>query len=237
MGMGGGMSQKLLIVEDEADLAEPMRVGLADEGYHVEIALTGQAAMRRLEDYWDLIILDLMLPDMPGESILNYLKQQPDYPAILILTARGTLQDKLSLFRQGCDDYLTKPFIFEELVERVRALLRRSQRVNAPQCSYEDISLDPTSFRLTAGDEQVILTPKETSILRLLMTPPERIVSRKEILHGVWGLKEEPETNFIGVHLFKLRKKLAEVSREEWLKTVRNAGFMLARPETGVHGS
>ena len=225
------MAFKILIVEDEADIAEPMRVGLADDGYLVEVASTGQGAMRRLVDHWDLIILDLMLPDLPGETIVNYLKQQPDYPAILVLTARGSIQDKLSLFRQGCDDYLTKPFIYAELLERVRALLRRSQRVNTTECQYEDIHLDPSTFRLSAGSEQTVLTPKEASILRIFMAAPGRVISRKEILQNVWGLREEPETNFIGVHLFNLRKKLSEVKRDAWLQTVRSSGFVLCRPE------
>lgn len=230
--MGDGfLAHKILIVEDEADIAEPMRAGLLDEGYQVEIAPTGQAAMRRLVDHWDLIILDLMLPDLPGEAIVNYLKQQPDYPAILVLTARGSIQDKLSLFRQGCDDYLTKPFIHAELVERVRALLRRSQRVTSVECQYEDLCLDPSTFRLSAGAEQTVLTPKEAAILRVFMASPGKVISRKELLQNVWGLREEPETNFIGVHLFNLRKKLSEVKRETWLQTVRSSGFVLCKPE------
>lgn len=220
---------KILIVEDEANLAEPIRVGLSEEGYSAEIAPTGQAAMRRLTESWDLIILDLMLPDMTGEAILNNLKQLPDYPPVLVLTARSGLEDKLSLFRQGCDDYLTKPFIFEEFVERVRALLRRRQRVIADNTSYGDMKLNPSTHRVESAQGTVMLSPKEVSILRFFMSAPEKIVSRRELLHNVWGLKEEPETNFIGVHMFNLRKKLNEIERGNWLQTVRNTGFILSR--------
>jgi len=220
---------RILIVEDEADLAEPIRVGLTEEGYAAEIAPTGQAAMRRLSESWDLIILDLMLPDMTGEAILNNLRQLPDYPPVLILTARSGLEDKLSLFRQGCDDYLTKPFIFEEFVERVRALLRRSQRVVADNTQYGDMKLNPSTHRVESNGGAVALSPKEVSILRFFMSAPEKIISRRELLHNVWGLKEEPETNFIGVHMFNLRKKLNEIDRGNWLQTVRNTGFILSQ--------
>lgn len=228
---------RILVVEDEVDIAEPILIGLREEGFYAEGTTTGQKAMQRLVDYWDLLILDLNLPDMAGESILSNLKQKPDYPAVLVLTARGTLEDKLALFRQGCDDYLTKPFIFEELVERVRALLRRSQRVRSVPCTYHDLTLDPTTHSLKTPQRQVVLTPKEAAIVQLLMKNPERVVSRKEILHHVWGIKEEPDTNFIGVHLFNLRKKLSEVSRDEWLRTVRSSGFVLSAPGTEIHGS
>lgn len=222
-------TQRILLVEDELDLAEPIRVGLNEEGYHTEIAATGQLAMRRISEPWDLIVLDLMLPDMTGEAILNNLRQLPDYPPVLVLTARSALQDKLSLFRQGCDDYLTKPFIFEEFVQRVRALLRRSQRVTAETTSYGDMRLNPATRRVECAQGAVLLSPKEVSILRFFMSAPERIVSRRELLHNVWGLKEEPDTNFIGVHMFNLRKKLGEIHRGTWLQTIRNTGFVLSQ--------
>lgn len=229
------MTHRILIVEDEVDLAGPLAENLRDDQFEVEIAPTAEKARHFLTHHWDLIILDLMLPDMPGETLLNYLKQQPAYPSVLILTARGAVQDKLSLFRQGCDDYLTKPFVYEELLARVRALLRRSQRVIHENLTFEDIQLDPTTFKLETGNLKTILTPKEASILKLFFSSPGKVISRKEILENVWGLREEPGTNFIGVHLFNLRKKLSEIERDSWLQTVRSSGFVFCRPETSHH--
>jgi len=226
------MAPKILIVEDEALLAEPLAENLKDEGFEVAIAENGIKARQQLIHYWDLVILDLMLPDLSGEVLLNYIQQQSDHPAILILTAKSSIQDKLALFKQGCDDYLTKPFIYEELLERVRALLRRSKRVKTENLMYDDWMLDPSTFRLKAGELEAQLTPKEASILKLFLNAPGRLVSRKEILENVWGLREEPNTNFIGVHLFNLRKKLAEVSREDWLQTIRSGGFVFSKPES-----
>ena len=229
--------EKILLVEDEDDISHPIKVGLESEGYLVAVAKDGQTAFRKLVDRWDLLILDLNLPDMSGESILSNLKQQPDYPTILVLTARGSIQDKLSLFRQGCDDYLTKPFIFDELLERVRALLRRSQRVNSSELKYEDLTLDPTTHLLQTTQSQVASTPKETSVLRFFFARPNQVISRRELLHHVWGLKEEPDTNFIGVHLFNLRKKLSQIEKAEWLQTVRNSGFVFSKNSVSEHVS
>jgi DNA-binding response OmpR family regulator len=225
------MRHKILIIEDEIDISDAIKSGLEEEGYFVTAVENAQKAFRLLVDHWDLLILDLNLPDMGGETIVNYLKQQVDYPAILVLTARTSIESKISLFRQGCDDYLTKPFIFEELLERVRALLRRSQRVKADVEMVDELKLDATTYTLVAGGSKVVLTPKEASILRLLISSKGQVVSRKELLQNIWGLREEPETNFIGVHLFNLRRKLAEVDKEAWLQTVRNSGFTFKKPE------
>lgn len=222
--------RKILLVEDEKDIADPVLRGLAEEGFEVGWAGDGVTARRQLEKHWDLVLLDLMLPDMGGEALLAYLKQRPNCPPVLILTAKGQLADKLALFRQGCDDYLTKPYVFEELLERVRALLRRAPRMTTGLCAYGDLTLDPATHRLSSGNDSVELTPKEASICRLLLSSPGQIVSRQEILHSVWGLTEEPPSNVIGIHIFNLRKKLAQLGHEEWFQTVRSSGFTIHNP-------
>lgn len=221
--------ERILMIEDEKDLAEPLREGLVDAGFQVEIALDGATAIRMLAEHWDLILLDLTLPDMGGESIVNYLRQLPDYPPILVLTARTGIKDKLALFRHGCDDYLTKPVIFEELVEHIRALLRRSHRVSVQTMRYEDLVFNPQNHHLSCSTGSVTLTPKESFVMRFFLSNAERVVSRKELLQSVWGLKSEPETNFVDVHVFNLRKKLSKIGRENWLQTVRNSGFTLSK--------
>lgn len=222
---------KILVVEDEKDLAEPLCEGLKEEGYEVDWADTGEKARQKLVHHWDLIILDLMLPDFSGENLLFYVRQEPASSPVLILTARGAIEDKLSLFRQGCDDYLTKPYLFEELLARVKALLRRSTRLQTEVLSYEAVVLDPHSLILKNEKWQTQLTPKEASILKLFFSSPSKVISRKEILEKVWGLREEPNTNFIGVHLFNLRKKLAEVQIDSWLQTIRHSGFLFSKSE------
>jgi len=221
---------RILIVEDAPDVARLLEQGLTEEGFEAKIAPNGRVALREAENGWDIIILDLTLPDVSGETIMSFLAQRLDHPPVLVLTARGQLEDKLSLFRQGCDDYLTKPFAFEELLHRVKALLRRSPKSVPEQCRYEDMELEPTTHLLSVGERKIALTPKEFNICRLLMSSPGRVVSRKELLQGVWGLTHEPPTNFIEVHLANLRKKLGQVERDGWLQTVRAAGFLLEKP-------
>lgn len=218
------------MIEDEPDLAEVTIRGLEEEGFSVAWANRGETARRFLDQNWDLVLLDLMLPDMSGEGLLNYIKQRQDPPPVLVLTAKANLNDKLTLFRQGCDDYLTKPFAFEELLVRIHALLRRSQKIAGDVFQYQDLTLDNSQYRLTAGGDGVGLTPKEAAICRLLLSHAGKVVSRKAILEGVWGLKEEPTSNLVGIHVFKLRRKLEQLGRGPWFRTVRAAGFMIAEP-------
>lgn len=225
---------RILFIEDEVDLADPVIRSLREDGFEVKHAINGEAARRLLNDHFDLVILDLVLPDMPGESILTYLRQQPSYPNVLVLTAKTGVDEKIHLFKMGCDDYLTKPYIYEELVERVRALLRRPPRIAHTESRYRDLELDVERFSLSSPDRSVILTPKEAAICRILMDQAEEIVPRKVILQGVWGLKEEPISNYIGVHVFNLRNKFGVLGRADWFQTVRASGFLLSDPGTAT---
>lgn len=221
---------RILIIEDAPDVANLLNRGLTEEGFETEVASDGQTALRRATEPWNLVILDLMLPDVTGEEILDFIVQKMDHPAVLVLTARDRLDDKLALFRKGCDDYLVKPFAFEELLSRVRALLRRPPR-QEEKLEYGEISLEPTSFSLMRGKNRVTLTPKEFALCRRLMSEPGKVISRREILHSVWGLTHEPKTNYIDVHVTNLRKKMSAVGAENWLHALRGTGLMLLRPE------
>jgi len=223
--------KRILIVEDSADLARVVQKALNEEGFETAIAPDVESAIRRLEEYWNVVLLDLMLGNRSGESVIKFLDSAAHRPAILVLTAKNQIEDKLALFRQGCDDYLTKPFDMEELLERVQALLRRGNRVASPKLQYFDLALDPTNLTLHAGNESITLTPKETSLCQTLLRAPEQVVSRKEILESVWGLQREPQTNFLGVHLLNLRRKFSQIGREAWLQTVRSVGFVIRKPE------
>lgn len=226
---------KILIVEDTKALADVVQRGLNEAGYEAHVACTGEVAFRRLGEAWDLVILDLMLPDVSGEEILSFINQDPDGPRVLILTARSRMDDKIALFRQGCDDYLTKPFVFDELLGRVKALLRRASHPIADHIEYEGLSLDAERHVLMERGVEVTLTPKEFAICRLLMSEPGRLVSRKELLRSVWGLTHEQRTNFVEVHLANLRKKLAQIDRQDWLHTVRATGVTLQKPDSRAH--
>jgi DNA-binding response OmpR family regulator len=228
-------SERIFVIDDAVDVSNFVARGLTEEGYTVSAAYSGEVGLRRADEGWELIILDLMLPDIPGETVLQYLGQKAERPPVLVLTARGQLEDKLSLFRLGCDDYLTKPFAFEELLERTKALLRRSSKVSTEGLCYEDLALEEETHHLVIGEanahKRVVLTPKEFAICRLLLSQAGKVVSRKQLLNSVWGFRHEPKTNFIEVHLANLRKKLVPFHRENWIRTVRTSGFMLSRPE------
>lgn len=224
---------RVLVIEDDQDVASLLERGFREEGYTVACAFSAAEAFRKLPEGWDLAVLDLMLPDAPGEAVLRYMEQRPDRPPVLVLTARDEIATKLQMFDRGCDDYVTKPFAFEELLRRARALLRRSVRVNLAGPSYEDMRLCEETHSLSVGDNSKIsLTPKEFLICRRLLSEPGRVVSRKELLHAVWGYVQEPNTNFIEVHLANLRKKLRSLGRDEWVRTVRSSGVILARPQS-----
>ena len=221
---------KILIVEDDSDVALLLERGLKEEGHQTKIAGSAEIALRKLCENWDLIILDLMLPGLPGDTVLKHMNQQLFRPPVLVLTARSEVETKLRLFRDGCDDYLSKPFVYEELLARVRALLRRPPRVCPDRCHYEDMVLEDEMLELLIGDKKINLTPKEYAICRILLSEPGKVITRKELLHTVWGYSTEPDTNFIEVHLAYLRKKLKPYGRDKWVQTVKNAGITLSRP-------
>lgn len=227
--MGGAC---ILVIDDSLELAELICKSLKDETYEATCVFTGEAALRQLGEHWNLVILDLMLPDMDGAEILDFISSKPDPCPVLVLTAKGSVSDKVDLFRRGCDDYLVKPFEVDELIVRVQALLKRPPKTLA-NCFYEDLHLLEESSELLAGEKKVLLTPKEFALFRYLIKRPGEIVSRQKILHSVWGLSREPITNYMDVHLTNLRKKLASVGRESWLRTFRGMGITLRSPALG----
>ena len=224
------MDRKILLIEDDRDLASFVQTGFEDEGISVTHASTGKQAEKWIENgAWDLIVLDLMLPDTKGETLLSRIRMVNGSQPVLVLTARGRIEDKVALFDLGCDDYLTKPFAFKELLARANALFRRNRHMEAEDKAYEGLTLDLTHSVAMRNNREVKLTPTEINLLRVFLQSPEQIFTRNEMMGAVWG-QHSPlshDTNFLHVHLHNLKKKLGELGCKEWIKTVRNRGFTL----------
>lgn len=222
---------RILIVEDSPDLAEILRRALSEEGFFAEVALTGTEAFRKLQQTWDVVVLDLMLPDVSGESVQDFIAQKPSPPRVLVLTAKSELEQRINLFEKGCDDFLSKPFAVAELLGRVKALLRRTNRVSWEPIEFDGIRLNPADYSVSFDGHQSALTPKEFSICRTLLSEPGIAVSRKDLLRTVWGIVDENRLNLVEVHLANLRRKLEQIGLGHWLQTVRASGIRFHRPE------
>ncbi|WP_250008370.1 response regulator transcription factor [Actinoplanes sp. M2I2] len=221
---------RLLVVEDEEDLAEGLRVGLARTGYAVDVALDAAQAYDRLTvNEYDLMLLDVNLPDGSGFDLCRSLRagELPTpgdgEPRVLMLTARGGLDDRVRGLDDGADDYLVKPFHLAELLARVRALLRRDIGGGSAQLTVGDIVLDAARHTVTAADRPLSLTPKEFGVLEYLMTRPGHVVSSEELLEHVWDANADPFTQTVRVTVGTLRRKLAEGS----IETVVGRGYRL----------
>ena len=221
---------RLLVVEDEEDLAEGLRVGLSRTGYAVDVALDAAAAYDRLTvNEYDLMLLDVNLPDGDGFSLCRSLRNgEVETPGdgdlrVLMLTARGGLDDRVRGLDEGADDYLVKPFALAELLARVRALLRRDTSGTCAVFSVGPLRLDAARHRATLGGEQLPLTPKEFAVLEYLIIRPGRVVSSEELLEHVWDANADPFTQTVRVTVGTLRRKLGD----GWIETVVGRGYRL----------
>ncbi|MGZ4211948.1 MAG: response regulator transcription factor [Actinomycetota bacterium] len=227
----GGSLPKVLIVEDDQTMSEMLAYNLRRQGLEVEAAEDGVEGLRRARDHGvSLIVLDLMLPSLDGLSIANELrKTRPDVP-ILILTARAEEESKLRGFAAGADDYLTKPFSMEEMVARVKALLRRS-RVEAirtetpPEIAFGDLRLATRDFRCWVDETELELRPKEFSLLVTLAAEPGRLFTRLELAERVWGYTYLGDTRTIDTHVKNVRHKVESPSKYRYIDTVRGVGY------------
>ena len=222
---------RILVVEDEKRIADFLGRGLESAGYAVDLAGDGATAMDLVyaADY-DLIVLDLMLPDTDGLTLLGKIRGRKSSPPVLILSARGGLDDRVKGLESGADDYLVKPFAFVELLARVRALLRRGQP--APEkLQAGDLCLDSLRRRVTRAGENIDLAPKEFSILEYLMRNRGRPLSRTMIVEHVWDMDYDGLTNIIDVYIRHLRSKIDDRFAVKMIHTVRGIGYMLDLPE------
>jgi DNA-binding response OmpR family regulator len=218
--------RRVLVVDDEETIVEFLTMGLRYEGWTVTAAMDGVEALAAAQrERPDLVILDIMLPKLDGMQVCRRLRAQSDVP-IIMLTARGELEDRVAGLDEGADDYLVKPFRFQELLARIRAVLRR--RVPAAQSILQvaDVRLDRDAREVTRADQPVDLTQKEFDLLELLMDHPRHVLSRETILNRLWGYDFMGETNVIDVHIAALRRKLGDQDHA-LIRTVRGIGYSL----------
>jgi heavy metal response regulator len=218
----------ILVVEDEKKVASFIQRGLEAEHYAVDVAYDGEAGFTRLLDgKYDLVILDVMLPKRDGLALLREIRQRRLTVPVLMLTARDTLADKVTGLDQGADDYLTKPFAFEELLARMRALLRRGTLAPTPVLTLADLRLDLVTRQVTRGEKRIDLTAKEFALLEFFLRHPGRVLSRALIAQHVWGVDFDTFTNVIDVYVNYLRKKIDADHEPKLLHTVRGVGYVL----------
>jgi two-component system copper resistance phosphate regulon response regulator CusR len=225
---------RVLVVEDEQKVASALKEGLEGEGYEVVVDGTGEAALYRLKtDQFDLILLDLLLPGRDGLHVLKTLRQQGFETPVLVLTARDTLEDRVTGLDTGADDYLVKPFAFAEVVARTRALLRRGRTSGATRLSLADLEMDLVARKVTRGGKKVELTLREFELLEYLLRYEGQVVSRGTLARDVWqeAARTTSLDNVIDVHIARLRRKIDAEAPVKLIQTVRGVGFMLREGE------
>lgn len=223
---------RILLVEDDVDLAQFIGKGLKEESYAVDVAPDGEDGLRLATDVsYDLVILDIMLPKLDGLALCRELRKAEDYTPVLLLTARNTVQDKVSGLDTGADDYLTKPFAFSELLARVRALLRRGGPQQMARLQVADLELDPASRRIWRSGKEIGLTNKEYALLEFLLRNKNRVLTRTAIINHVWDINYDPLTNIVDVHIRALRAKINKGFSPALITTVRGVGYMLEEPD------
>ncbi len=219
---------RLLLVEDYRPLRESLTKGLRETGFAVDSTGDGEEGLwyARSNDY-DVIILDLMLPGLDGLSILKKLRAEGRQSHVLILTAKDTVDDRITGLNLGADDYLVKPFAFQELLARVRALLRRSYRTKNPLLEVQDLRIDLTLQRVWRGGEEIGLTPREYALLEYLAMRAGQVVSRTDIWEHVYEFNSSASSNVVDVYIGYLRKKIDRPDRSSLINTVRGRGYTL----------
>ncbi|HOY09840.1 MAG TPA: response regulator transcription factor [Candidatus Omnitrophota bacterium] len=222
---------RVLIIEDEKKVADFVKRGLKENNFSVDIAPDGEEGLFLAEsENYDLIILDLMLPKISGIDILQKIRKEGKEVPVICLTAKGDLKDKMEGFNAGTDDYIVKPFMFTELLARIRAVLKRANRTPAStELKYGDLILDQRTRRAERRGREIILTAKEYSILELLMMNPDQVVTRTMIIESAWDYNFNLMSNIVEVHIKRLREKIDADEQEKLIHTVWGMGYILKR--------
>jgi DNA-binding response OmpR family regulator len=219
---------RILLVEDEVKVSNFVSRGLSTERYAVDTVLDGNRGIELSQGcHYDLIILDLMLPIIPGNQVLKLIRRRDSNVPVLVLTAKDSLQDKVDIFEAGADDYLTKPFAFAELVARVKALLRRGPVNRASRIKIDDLELDRLSQHVKRAGKRIDLTSKEYALLEYLMANPGRALSRTMIIEHVWDQSFDGVTNIVDVYVRHLRSKIDDGHSRKLIRTIRGVGYAI----------
>ena len=224
------MCVRLLIVEDQPKLAELLARGLREEGHAADVAERGEDAIwMALSAPYDAIVLDIMLPGIDGFETCRQLRKKDVLAPVLMLTARDAVGDRVTGLDAGADDYLAKPFSFDELLARLRALTRRAPAERPVTVEVGDLRLDPSAHRVWRGDTLVALSAKEFALLELLMRRPGNVLTRDQILEGAWDMSYERRSNVVDVYIRSLREKIDRPFGSDTIETVRGVGYRLRR--------
>ncbi|MFA6184625.1 MAG: response regulator transcription factor [Candidatus Shapirobacteria bacterium] len=220
---------KILIVEDEHLIATAIKKGLEQEHYTVDIAFDGEKGfdLASSGDY-DLILLDHMLPKMNGIEVCSQLRQQQIHTPILMLTAKGQVEDKIKGLNSGADDYLTKPFAFEELLARIRALTRRPKNSASEIITVSDLSINLSTYEVTRHGRQINLSSKEYSLLECLMRHTNKILNKDQLIQHVWSYESDILPNTVEVYIRNLRQKIDQPFKTKLIKTIRGFGYKIS---------
>ena len=219
---------KILVIEDDPTVGQYVKRGLEEQRWGVDLVTDGEEGeSRAAAEQYDLVVLDMRLPGRSGIEVLRTIRARGFERPVLVLTAQDAVDAKVEAFRAGADDYVTKPFAFEELLARVEALSRRTPTISAPVLKVADLSLDKNTRTVTRAGEAIELTPKEYTVLEYLMRHAGRVMSRTLITEYAWGYHFDPGTNIVDVVINHLRKKVDASSERKLITTVRGVGYMI----------
>jgi DNA-binding response OmpR family regulator len=219
---------RILVVEDQRKMAELLKKGLEEENHAVSVAFDGQTALDIVDSFeFDAIVLDLMLPQVDGFEVVRRLRRNKNGTPILILTARDAIPDIVQGLDVGADDYLTKPFAFDELLARLRSVARRGMTPRPTHLRVADLTLDPVARRVVRGNRQIHLSPTEYRLLEFLMKRAGRVEPRNAIIQAVWGFDEDVEENTLDAFIRLLRSKVDKDFKERLIHTVRGVGYAI----------
>ena len=217
---------RVLFVEDDLKIADFVEKGLLENGLTIELCHDGASGFKRAQEgEWDVILLDIMLPEMDGLSILRSLRELDIRVPVILLTAKGDVSDRIEGLNLGADDYLPKPFFVDELVARIHAVARRFNDDSSYHLKHGDLEIDRLNRTVQVGDESVDFTRREYDLLEMLMRSPGKVYSRQQILERVWGYNFDPQTNVVDVYIRRVRKKIDREGASTLIETVRGVGY------------